>query len=228
MQVVQTGFIALVLAAVGIGGGGYVMSGSRDFTVEIGRPLPEVYETFSSIKTFGSGLRDEGFDVPETVVTRPSDHELVFTSPAADPTRSSRIAFTFEPGANSATTKVTAAIDVPPVQAYIDGERKELSEDKVEGQFREAIGDMAKQMNQGNSTSVPAHKLKLLLDVVAIASHPGEFEKMRARVEKLKAAETRINDQLRAEWKEKRDRYEQEMKREDSDFRFGQPTMPLK
>lgn len=228
MQVAQTGFIALILAGVGIGGSGYVMSGSRDFTVEIGRPLPEVYETFNGIKTFGSGLRDEGFDVPETIVTRPSDHELVFTSPASDPARSSRIAFTFEPGANNAMTKVTAAIDVPPVQTIIDGEQKQLSEDKVEAQFKEAIGDMAKQMNQGNSTSVPAHKLNLLLDVVAIASHPGEFEKMRVRVEKLQAAETRINDQLREEWKEKRDRYEQDMKREDSDFRFGQPTMKLK
>ena len=220
MEFSPTGLIAAVLVIAGVGGGTYAITGKQDFIVDVGRPLPEVYETFKGVRTFGSGLRAEGFDVPEITVTRPSDHELVFTTPSANPEQSSRIAFTFAPGANPTTTRVTAAIDVPPVEMPTAGPDKVLSEDKVEAKFREAIADIAKDMNSGNSTTASANRLTVLLDTVAIASHPKVMGRMQARVERLKAAETRINGQLRAE----RETRETAFKHESRDFRFGDPT----
>lgn len=194
MRIASPSLIGMAFAT--IAGGTYVVTGHRDFTVDVHRPLPEVYSAFSDIRNFGSGLRNEGVDVPKVTVSRPSDHELVFTAPSANPGQISRVAFTFDSQPGSTLTRVSAAIDVPPIVMAIDGTDKVLSEDKIETSFREAIGEMGRQLDQGNSTISPRAKLALLLDQVAIASNPENMKKLAARVEHLKSGVDRVKRSL--------------------------------
>lgn len=197
MKIEAPGLVGLAFAAVA--GGSYVVTGHRDFEVEIQRPLPEVYAAFSEIRMVGSGLRKEGFDVPKITVARPSNRELVFTTPSENPERVTRIAFTFEPGKDSVTTRVSAAIDVPPVVMRVDGQDKFLSEDKVEARFQELIGEIGKELNNRNSTVEAKYKLALLLDMVAIASHPQKLKAMTERVDRLNAEVEEIETRLESQ-----------------------------
>jgi hypothetical protein len=187
---------AAIAAAMG---GSYAASGSPDFSVEVHRSPAAVYAAFAEINPSDTDLQAAGFTVPHVSVSRVSAHELVFTSPTANENQPIRIAFSFAPGSNSATTKVTAAIDVPPIPLSIDGTDKYLSEDKVEAKIRDAIGELAKQIDNGNSTRSASYKLATILEMVALASHPKQ----------LKAAMERSEAEA-AEHQEFRSRYESE------------------
>lgn len=197
MRITSPSLFGLAFATVA--GGAYVVTGHRDFSVEVHRPLPEVYSAFSDIRNFGSGLRAEGIDVPKVTVTRPSDHELVFTAPSANPGQISRIAFTFEAQPGSLDTRVSAAIDVPPIVMGIDGNDKVLSEEKVEARFREAITEMGAQLDQGNAPTAARAKLALLLDVVALASNPDKARIAMTRIEHAQADVARVKQSYERE-----------------------------
>jgi hypothetical protein len=197
MKMEAPGLIGLTFAAVV--GSGYVVTGHRDFEVEIKRPMPEVYAAFSEIRMVGSGLRNEGFDVPKITVARPSDHELVFVTASENPERVTRIAFTFERGKDSVTTRVSAAIDVPPVVMRVDGQDKFLSEAKVEAKLQELIGEIGKQLNNRNSTVEAKYKLALMLDMVAVASHPKKLKAMTERVDRVNAEVDEVEARLESQ-----------------------------
>ncbi|MBS0483100.1 MAG: hypothetical protein JSR96_13330 [Proteobacteria bacterium] len=187
---------AAIAAAMG---GGYMASGNPDFTVEVHRSPEAVYAAFAQVNPSDTDFQTQGYAVSHITVTHPSDHELVFTTPSANAGQDVRVAFTFAPGSTPASTKVTAAIDVPPIPMSVDGEDKVLSERKVEGKVRDAIGELAKQIDNGNSTSEASYKLATLLQMVAIASHPKKLQAVVERSEREASEHKRFKEKYESE-----------------------------
>lgn len=184
------GWIGISLLSVG---GGLAAFGERDFSVTVHRPLTQTYAAFSAVHTFGSGLRNAGFDNAKVTVVRPSDHEIVFTIPSSESQAGSRIALTFTPIDNGRATAVSAAIDVPPVAMPEAGRNMVLSEAKVEDSFEEAIASMAERLNAGQSVAQAQHELTTLLDVVALASNPTQRRALKSRIDALQTEVDRID-----------------------------------
>lgn len=172
---------ALIAAVLGAG---YAASGSPDFSVEVHRSPAAVYEAFAAVNPSDTDFQSEGMPTQHVIVTRKPGQEIVFTTETDNEGQPMRIALTFAPGNNPASTKVTAAIDIPPVPMSVDGTDKVLSEDKVEGLVKEAINGMAERIDDGNSATVASHKFATLLQLVAVASHP---QKLKAVIERSKA-----------------------------------------
>lgn len=188
MNIGQVSAAGAVLAAAM--GAGYAASGSPDFSVEVHRSPDAVYAAFAAINPSDTDFQAAGMPVQHITVTRKPGQEIVFSAPTANEGQPLRIALTFAAGDAPATTRVTAAIDVPPVPMSVDGTDKVLDEDKVEARLRTAIGDMAKRIDDGNSTTVASYKLATMLQLVAVASHPSKLKAVVDRAE-AEAAATR-------------------------------------
>lgn len=186
----------VIAATLGVG---YAASGSPDFAVEVHRAPATVYEAFAAINPSDTPFHTAGMPTQHIVVSRVSGQSVIFSADTANAGQPLRIALSFAPGSGPATTRVTAAIDVPPVPMNIDGTDKVLSEDKVEAKVREAIGAMAKRIDDGNSTTEAGYKFATLLELVAVASHP---QKLKAAVERGEA--------VAAKEKTFRERYEKD------------------
>ena len=204
-----------------LGGGGYAAYGERDFSVEVQRPLAETYAEFSGIHTFGSGLRDEGIDVPKVQIVRPSDHEIVFSTQGADPEKQTRIALTFTAIDNGRATEVQAAIDVPKVDMSYLGQNKVLSESKVESTFEEGITEMAREIERGDASQA-SHKLSLLLDVLAITAHPAKGAALKRRADQEERAQKAEFAARRAEAKAELDEFTASFSRPEPEY--GDPA----
>lgn len=173
-----------IAMATGVGGCGQGLGGDgSDFAVDIRGSLPEVYKEFSSITTNGRGFGSAGFGMPKVKVGRPSDHELVFTAPSTLPDKPSRVAFAFTPGTEPGMTHVSATIDIPRIAMPESGDAMYLSESKVEGHFKDAVGDLALQMNADRSTAKAIDRLAVLLDLLAITSNPAKLRLLQNDVE---------------------------------------------
>lgn len=162
--------------------GGYAFSGTNDFAVTVHRPMAEVYSTFSGVRTFNGGFRQAGLATVHVSTSRPSDHELIYSAGDGDTTKTIRIAFTFEPGGNADETVVRAAIDVPPVEMNMHGKRYYLSEAKVERQIEKSVSAIASDIDTGRSPDDDTAKLNQMLDMVALASQPAEFQKAAKKI----------------------------------------------
>lgn len=172
--------------------GGYALNNHSDFTVEVRRPLPEVYSEFSGVRTFGSGLREYGFDAPRVIISRPSDHELVFRIPAGQDGLFSTISFAFSPSRDGLATKVSGTLDIAPIKVTAEKKAGYLSADKLQPMFKDAVADFAKQLNNGNSTAAASNKLAMLIDGVAIFTNPEKLAKFERRLNDLKAGADRV------------------------------------
>lgn len=197
MQIGQVSALGAVL--IGVMGASYAVTGNPDFQVEVHRSPEAVYAAFATVNPADTEFQAQGLPVQHVTVTREPGRRIVFFSPTANDGQPLQIALTFTAGNAPATTLVTAAIDVPPVPMQVDGTDKFLSEDKVEAKMREAIGELAKRIDNGNSTTAASSKFATLIEAVAVAAHP---QKLKAAVEtteaKMKAA------------KEFRERYERD------------------
>lgn len=213
---------ALVMAA-GLGGCGQGMGDGSDFAVDIRGSLPEVYKTFSGITSNGHGLRGGGFGMPKVAVSRPSDHELVFTAPSAKADEPSRIAFAFTPGKEPGMTHVSATIDVPRIAMPDSGENMYLSETKIEDSFKDAVEDLARRMNADRSTSHAVDQLAVLLDTVAIASNPAKLRMVQAEIAESEARFSRFDEDEDADSGESFSRNE-DAKGFARDGKFGEPS----
>ena len=172
--------------------GGYYFSGTNDFAVTVHRPMPEVYSTFSGLRTFNDGLQRAGLASVHVNTARPSDHELIYSAGSADSKQTMRIAFTFEAGASPGETIVHAAIDVPPVDMPAPAGkhgRYVLSESKVEKAIQASVADLAADLDAGRSPEHSANKLNMMLDLVAIVSQPGEYQKTLNKVNAMEGRE---------------------------------------
>ncbi len=203
MRITSPSLFGLAFAAVA--GSTYVATGHRDFTVEVHQPLPRVYAAFGDLKRYSAELRSEGLNVPPITLTRPSDHELIFTAPSANPGQISRIAFNFEAAPGSTTTRVSAAIDVPPITMGVDGKDMYLAEDKVEARFREAIAKVGHELDQGNVQPASRAELGKWLALVALASNPKEFARYNDRVAHVRSEMDQLKANLERDGYEVRD-----------------------
>jgi hypothetical protein len=195
------GFLGATGAALA---GGYYFSGTNDFAVTVHRPLPEVNAAISGLRTFNGGLRQAGLATVHVDTARPSDRELIYSAGDAKSDKTMRIAFTFEPGATAGETIVHAAIDVPAVQmpspegksgAYY------LSERKVERSIEESVTGIAGDLDARRSPTTSAAQLNQMLDLVAMASQPGEMQKSLKRAEAMDAAARREAESAQpADW----------------------------
>jgi hypothetical protein len=195
MQIGQVSTVGAVL--IGVMGAGYAVTGNPDFEVKVHRSPEAVYAAFATVNPANTVFQEYGLPVQHVTVTREPGRRIVFFSPTENDGQPLQIALTFAAGSAPATTLVTAAIDVPPIPMRVDGTDKYLSEDKVETQVREAIGELAKRIDDGNSTTSASHKFATLIEAVAVASHP---QKLKAAVETTEAKKKAA--------KEFRERYE--------------------
>lgn len=222
MNIGQVSAAGAALAAVM--GAGYAASGSPDFSVEVHRAPDAVYSAFSAINPSDTDFQAAGMPVQHITVTRTPGQAIVYSAPTANEGQPLRIALTFAPGSDPASTKVTAAIDVPPVAMSVDGTDKYLSEDKVEAKLRDAIGDMAKRIDDGNSTTVASYKLATMLQLVAVASHPDKLKAVVERSEAEVAAARDTRKRMEREgWKFRGDGSASRMERVDSEYADPRP-----
>ncbi|MFM5885108.1 MAG: hypothetical protein ACKOQ3_07270 [Novosphingobium sp.] len=222
MNIGQVSAAGAALAAVM--GAGYAASGSPDFSVEVHRAPDAVYSAFSAINPADTDFQAAGMPVQHITVTRTPGREIVFSAPTANDGQPLRIALTFAPGGDAASTKVTAAIDVPPVPMRVDGTDKYLSEAKVEAKLRDAIGDMAKRIDDGNSTTVASYKLATMLQMVAVAAQPAKLKAVVERSEAEQAAARVTRKRMERDgWKFRGDGSASRMERVDAEYADPRP-----
>lgn len=131
---------------------------TEDFSVGVKQSPAEV---IAAIGDIDFSLEKERLGNFEVAITRPSDHEIVYTIPAYEFTKSkgeSVIHLTLEP-LDGGSTRIHAVVDVPAVRMLVGEPNKVLSEHKVEQELRTVL-----------TRSASADKMHALLTAVAVAS----------------------------------------------------------
>lgn len=141
-------------------------SGSDDFSVEVKRPVAAVMMPY-----LAANIDEAKALFPDISLhrTRPSDRELLFSLPGSGNAEST-IRLRFEPVRNGEATVVHAAVDVPPVEARIDGVRKYLSEAKVERLLRQQIESTGQRLEAHEAPDSSGFSGQLI--GLAIATNP--------------------------------------------------------
>lgn len=174
-------FLALVPALVLLPGCGE----SEDFSVEVKRPIAAVMSPYlaANIDQAKVLFPDIGL-----VRTRPADNELLFTIPGSGSTEST-IRLRFEPIRNGEATVIHATVDIPPTRATIAGQRKYLSESKVEKLMKSELESSGRALEAHRSPGGDGFSGQLL--GIAIATNPLYLQQaleMKNHPEKMLAA----------------------------------------
>lgn len=161
---------ALLLA--GCGGDG------EDFAVEVKRPPAAV-----SAPLLASEISEARVVFPGLTFgrSRPSDTEILYTIPGTG-SFPATIRFQLEPLDGGQKTVIHAFVKVPAVQATIDGQKKYLSEAKIERELEQILKTTGRSLEMGSDAHIESQRLSTVLMGVAIATD----EKKLARAMTLK------------------------------------------
>lgn len=173
--------LAIVPAMMALSGCGE----SEDFSVEVKRPIAAVMSPYlaANIDEARAIFPDLGFKR-----TRPADNELVFTIPGSGSTEST-IRLRFEAVRNDGATVIHATVDVPPTKATIEGQRKYLSEAKVERLMKSDMESSGRALESHAPSSETSFSAQLA--GIAIATNPLYLQQaldLKNHPEKLLAA----------------------------------------
>jgi hypothetical protein len=158
---------------------------SEDFSVEVQRPIAAVMSPYLSANI------DEAkaiFPDISFARTRPADNVLLFTIPGSGSTEST-IRLRFEPIRNGEATVVHATVDVPPTKATIEGQRKYLSESKVERLLKSELESTGRALESHGPPNETGFSGQLV--GIAIATNPLYLQQaldLKNHPEKLLAA----------------------------------------
>lgn len=165
-----------------------VLSGcgeSEDFSVEVKRPMAAVMSPYlaANIDEARALFPDLGFKR-----TRPADNELLFTILGSGSTEST-IRLRFESVRGGEATVIHATADVPPTKATIEGQRKYLSEAKVERLMKKDMESSGRALESHSPLSGTSFSAQLA--GIAIATNPLYLQQaldLKNHPEKLLAA----------------------------------------
>lgn len=158
---------------------------SEDFSVEVKRPITAVMSPYLAANIDQAKALFPNISFTRT---RPADNELLFTIPGSGSTEST-IRLRFEPIRNGEATTVHATVDVPPTKAIIDGQRKYLSESKVERLLKGEIESTGRALEAHGSPDGDGFSGQLV--GIAIATNPLYLQQameLKNHPEKLLAA----------------------------------------
>lgn len=195
-----------------------------------GNPEDFVIETKASPDKVVAALSDVSFSETQLLfgkvpITRERDREgeLGWTIQSSDfadkPGDPGKVALTFEPGPGGQGTRIHVAISVPPVKMLMGKANQVLSEEKVETEFRKALGQLAKNLDSHGDTGPAAVAIGRLLGAVAVAANP----KLQARANQLEKDPQALIDMADADAADRDESLEGEADRDESrDYRNDQ------
>ncbi|WP_128891487.1 hypothetical protein [Erythrobacter sp. HKB08] len=155
---IRKGMVILpALALAGCGDG-------TDFTVDVAGNAADVEAALNKIDANQmSGL----LSLKRVERSTPGPGQVLFTIPAHGDWEDATILFTVTgEGENS---RIAAAVDVPAIPVFMDGEEKYVAEDKVEDSLEEDLRDWADAYGNGGGAHIAARELGHSINSVAIA-----------------------------------------------------------
>jgi hypothetical protein len=179
-----TMLFGLIVGAGGLAGGlSGINGGTEDFSVTVNDTPQLVYSAFDSASGYGSALRDSRLMVldKDVVLTREQGKAITWHVPSSVDSDGSTVTLTFVEGDTPGKTVIRATVDVAPVHD-INNTKLVVSEDKVAGILKEAVRDVATDLERDASYRESGRTLNGVFDLVAIATNPGMAESLNRSV----------------------------------------------
>lgn len=141
-------------------------SEAEDFAVEVKRPVAAVYAPLIAADVSEARIAFPGVSFERT---RPSDGEILYTIPGTG-SFPATVRLKLESQNGGESTVVHAFVKVPETHAVIDGQKKVLSERKIERQLESLLKSTGRSLEMGSSARGETQRLSSLLLAIAVAT----------------------------------------------------------
>ena len=146
------------------------ISGDKEYSLTIARPVDKVYSPFSSLTNYESPLIDLGVPFKRVVVSRPEKDALLFHIPSTEDEVGSNIMMRFKRGGEG-KTEVDVSVHVPELLVPDLGPNLQIDEKKVATELERAIRNLGRNLERGDDTTLASDEISRLFDVITVLTN---------------------------------------------------------
>lgn len=147
-----------------------LISGDKEYSLTIARPVDKVYSPFRSLTNYESPLLDLGVPFKRVVVTHPEKDALLFHIPSTEDAVGSNIMMRFKRGAEG-KTQLDVSVHVPELLVPDLGPNLQIDEKKVAKELQRAIRNLGRNLERGEDTTLASDEISRLFDVITVLTN---------------------------------------------------------
>src|SRR6218665_645749 len=154
-----------------------LISGDKEYSLTIARPVDKVYSPFSSLTNYESPLVHLGVPFKRVVVSRPEKDALLFHIPSSEDKGGSNIMMRFKRGGEG-KTQLDVSVHVPELLVPDLGPNMQIDEKKVASELERAIRNLGRNLERGDDTTLASDEISRLFDVITVLTNRAVLQRV--------------------------------------------------